>query len=131
MFRKPTCEDALALGPDEGKASFHRGDVLFALEWSAVAPGMGGWDVLIDDELRTRLVCVVPPGSDAPAFFIFLKGRDVVMRWLSANGIGEAIEVGRFTNLRAALLALCPLNEDQTEWVNESMEILAPRSGGG
>ena len=49
-------------------------------------------------------------------------------QWIEPDVRGGA---GRFTNLRAALLALCPLNEDQTEWVNESMEILAPRSGGG
>ena len=128
MFRKPKSEATLMLGPDEGKATFHRGDVLFALEWSAVAPGMGGWDVLIDDERATRLVSVVPPGADTPAFFIYLKQRDVVVRWLAPSGKGEPLEVGRFTSLRAALRALCPLNEDQLQAVNEAMEILYPRS---
>ncbi len=128
MFRKPQCEDTLVLGPDEGKAKFHRSDVLFALEWSAAAPGMGGWDALIDDEVNTRLISVVPPGADAPAFFIYFKGREVVLTWLAPNGKGEVMEVGRFTNLRAAVLALCPLSDDQMQAVNEAMEVMYPRS---
>ena len=128
MFRKPKREETLVLGPDEGKTKFHRSDMLFALEWSAVAPGMGGWDVLLDDERRTRLVSVVPPGSDTPTFFIYWKGREVVMMWLAPSGKGEMMEVGRFACLRTAVLALCPLNEEQLNTVNESMEILYPRA---
>ncbi len=128
MFRKPKREDTLVLGPDEGKTKFHRSDVLFSLEWSAVAPGMGGWDVLIDDERRTRLVSVVPPGADAPTFFLYWKGREVVLSWLAPSGKGEAMEVGRFASLRTALLALCPLTDEQLASVNESMEILYPRA---
>jgi hypothetical protein len=128
MFRKPQPNDTLTLGPDEGKAKFDRADVLFALEWSALAPGIGGWDVLIDDERMTRLVSVVPPGADAPAFFIYWKGSEIVLTWQALNGKGEMMEVARFTNLRAAVLALCPLSEDQHMAVKDSMEIMYPRS---
>lgn len=128
MFRKPKREDTLVLGPDEGKTKFHRSDVLFALEWSAVAPGMGGWDVLVDDEARTRLVSIVPPGADVPAFFAYWKGREVVLTWLAPSGQSHMMEVGRFTSLRMAVLALCPLSDEQMNIVNESMEILYPRA---
>jgi hypothetical protein len=128
MFRKPQRDECLVLAADEGKAKFPRADVLFALEWSAVAPGIGGWDVLIDDEKRTRLVSVVPPGSDVPSFFIYWKGRDVVVTWLAPNGKGDVMEIGRFSSLRAAVLALCPLNAEQMQAVTESLEVLYPRA---
>ena len=113
---------------DDVCSSFARADILFALEWSATAPGIGGWDVLIDDELNTRLLSVVPPGSTVPSFFIFRDGGDVVVTWRAADASGVATEVGRWTNLRTAVLALCPLNDDLTEAVNNSMELLYPRS---
>lgn len=128
MFNKPQRDACPVLTADAGKARFPRADVLFALEWSAIAPGIGGWDVLIDDEKRTKLVSVVPPGSDVPSFFIYGKGRDVVVTWLAPNGRGEVMEVGRFTSLRTAVLALCPLTTEQMEMVNESLEILYPRA---
>jgi len=128
MFKKPKRDETLILGADEGKTKFHRADVLYALEWSAVAPGMGGWDVLLDDEERTRLVSVVPPGSDTPTFFIYNKGREVVLTWQAPSGKSDVMEIGRFASLRTALLALCPLNEEQTQAVNESMEFLYPRA---
>lgn len=127
MFRRPKTTDIPNLGPDESNARFPRADVLFALEWSAIAPGMGGWDVLIDDERRTRLLSIVPPGSDSPAFFIVTNGRSVTLRWLAPRDGSEVIEVGQFMTLRDALLALCPLTEDQLHTVNEAMEILYPR----
>ena len=40
-------------------AVFHRADILYALEWAAAAPGIGGWNVLLDDEQQTRQVSVV------------------------------------------------------------------------
>ena len=128
MFTRAKCDESLVLGPDEGKDRFHRSDVLFALEWSAVAPGMGGWDVLLDDDRDTCLLSVVPPGADAAAFYLYKKGREVVLRWLAPRGAAEPMEVGRFTTVRAALLALCPLNDEQMRAVHESMEILYPRS---
>lgn len=107
---------------------FARADVLFALEWSASAPGIGGWDVMVDDERETRLLSVVPPGATAPSFFIVRDGGEVIVHWQPTGRAGEAMEVGRWSNLRAAVLGLCPLNEDRTEAINESMEILYPRS---
>jgi hypothetical protein len=113
----------------EASAVFHQADVLFALEWAAVAPGLGGWNVVLDDESRTRLVSVVPPGAEQPAFFITRDGKEVTITWLRQKVVdGSLVEVGRFRSLREAVLTLCPLSDDLKELANESMEVLYPRS---
>jgi len=84
--------------------------------------------VLIDDEARTRLVSIVPPGCDTPAFFVYWKAREVVLTWLAPSGQNPVMEVGRFSSLRDAVLALCPLNNEQMAAVNDSMEVLYPRA---
>ena len=128
MFIRPQRGDFPVLATYGTLVEFHGADVLFALEWSAVAPGVGGWDVLIDDERHTRLISVVPPGSNEPAFVALRKDSAVVVIWLSANSKGEAMELGRFSSLRTAMLALCPLDPDVLQHVNESMEALHPRT---
>ena len=113
----------------ETAAVFHHADVLFALEWAAVAPGLGGWNVVLDDERRTRLISVVPPGAEQPAFFVTRDGTEVAVTWLRQKVVdGSLVEVGRFCSLREAVLTLCPLSDDMKELVNESMEVLYPRS---
>jgi hypothetical protein len=118
-----------ALFSAESMSVFHQADVLYALEWAAVAPGLGGWNVVLDDDRATRLISVIPPGAENPAFFITRDGIEVTINWLRQKTIdGVLVEVGRFASLREAALALCPLSDDQKELVNESMEILYPRS---
>jgi len=113
----------------EAETLFHKADVLYALEWAAVAPGLGGWNIVLDDERQTRLVSVVPPGAEHPAFFITRKGDETTITWLRQKVIdGSLVEVGRFSGLREAVLTLCPLCDDLREIVNESMEALYPRS---
>lgn len=128
MFKESDSEDSFALAADEGITEFHRADVLYALEWSAVAPGAGGWNIRIDNEEHTRLVSVVAPGSERPTFFIFWKGGAVVVVWRRPIGARDVMEVGRYPSLRAAVMALCPLHADIVQQVNESMEVLYPRS---
>jgi hypothetical protein len=108
--------------------AFHGADVLYALEWAAIAPGLGGWNVALDDELHARLVSITPPGAEQPTFFISRSGDEVVLAWLRPNAIDDAVvEVGRFASLRAAVQVLCPLSEAQCQTLNESMEMLYPR----
>lgn len=128
MFIRPRREDFPAVAAYGILGEFHGADVLFALEWSAAAPGVGGWDVLIDDEAHPRLISVVPPGSNEPSFVALRTASTVIVIWLSANSAGDAMEVGRFTSLRTAMLALCPLDPDALQFVNESMETLYPRT---
>ena len=109
------------------QAVFDRADVLYALEWAAVAPGIGGWTVLLDDEDQTREVSVVPPGMEQPAFCMTRVGRDVSLTWLRLGGRPD-FEVARPASLREAVHLLCPLSEECTQAVNQAMEALYPRS---
>jgi hypothetical protein len=121
--------------PDPGSGGaasvFHRAEVLYALEWASVAPGLGGWNLLLDDETATRLISVVPPGSERPTFFITREGLDVTLAWVRQRPDGATpVEVGRFRSLREAVLRLCPLDAELRDSVNESMRVLYPRAAG-
>ncbi len=118
---------------------FHPADVLFALEWSAVAPGLGGWNLLLDDERATRIISVVAPGAEQPTFAVSREGDQVVITWLRQGDArppgarpmaagGGAVRVGQFNSLRDAVLTLCPLGDELIDIVNEAMEILYPRA---
>jgi hypothetical protein len=111
---------------EQGSAVFHRADVLYALEWAAVAPGLGRWGVLLDNAEETRLVSVLPPGSDVPAFLIFRAEGHVLVIPRSTRDGSERVR--RFRNLREAVLAICPLDDEKAVAVNEAMEVLYPRS---
>lgn len=108
---------------------FHRADILYALEWAAAAPGIGGWNVLLDDEQQTRQVSVVPPGSEHATFFMNRVGSEVSLTWVRGAGERSApVEVARFASLREAVRSLCALSDEQVESVNDAMEALYPRS---
>jgi hypothetical protein len=128
MFDTPRCEDFPFLAGGEGIVDFAPRDTLFALEWAAVAPGLGGWNVLLDDVKHCRLVSVVPPGSSTPTFIIFQRQGAAVMAWLGPGSHREIIELERFGDLRAAVLTLCPLHMDLLREVNESVELLCART---
>jgi hypothetical protein len=114
MFDTPRCEDFPFLAGGEGIVDFAPRDTLFALEWAAVAPGLGGWNVL--------------PGSSTPTFIIFQRQGAAVMAWLGPGSHREIIELERFGDLRAAVLTLCPLHMDLLREVNESVELLCART---
>ena len=129
MPKKARRSAEAALFSTEATSIFHSADVLYALEWAAVAPGLGGWNLVLDDDRQTRLVSVVPPGAEHPAFFVTRSGDEVTISWLRQKTIdGALVEVGRFRSLREAMLTLCPLSDDQKELVNDAMELLYPRS---
>lgn len=66
-YKRPVASMLIPAAPPD--AIFHNADVLYALEWAATAPGIGGWNVLLDDDKQTRKLSVVPPGSEHPTFF--------------------------------------------------------------
>jgi hypothetical protein len=108
---------------------FAYADVLYALEWASLAPGLGGWTVLLDDDHETREILVIPPGMEQPAFCIYRSGRDVLLSWLRPTDPQRPeFEVARVASLREAVLLLCPLSEESIAAVHDSMEVMYPRS---
>jgi hypothetical protein len=105
---------------------FHRADILYALEWAAVAPGVGRWNVVLDDPEDTRVVSIVPPGAEQPAYDIVRSELYVLLtpRLTPEDGV----PVRCFASLREAVLAICPLDDATAVAVNEAMDVLYPRS---
>jgi len=104
---------------------FHPSDIAFVRGWSAAAPGLGGWQVLLDRDDAPEMVSVLPPGAEAPVFVLTRGSRDVVLQRRRANGAVE--EIGSFDGLREAVLALCPLGDEALEAINEGLEENFPR----
>jgi hypothetical protein len=129
MSKKARRSAEATLFSTEATSVFHKAEVLFALEWAAVAPGLGGWNVVLDDDRTTRMISVVPPGAENPAFFITRDREEVTITWLRQKAIdGALVEIGRFKTLRDSVLTLCPLCDDLKELVHEAMEALYPRA---
>ncbi len=117
------------LGTAQPSAAFQAADVLYALEWATLAPGFGGWRVIVSDGPRTELVSVIPPGAEFPIFFITPDGEEAVIERQRPRVVGGGYEtIGRFAGLRDAVLALCPLGDDEREELNIRMEAIYPRS---
>lgn len=108
--------------------AFHASDIAFARDWSAAAPGLGGWRVVLDNETTPQQVSIVPPGALKPAFLISRSPRDVLLRRITADGEEE---VGTYIGLREALLEVCPLSDDALVEIQESLEATFPRSRRG
>lgn len=129
MPRKSKSTVAVPISPVSPQETFHRADILFVLEWASVAPGLGGWNVLLDNEQETRKVSVVPPGTGHPAFFITRSGSEVALhRYRPGADPGQVIEFARYSSLREAVLTVCALSGEEIETINEAMELLYPRS---
>jgi hypothetical protein len=109
---------------------FHPSDIVFARGWSRLAPGIGGWTVLLDNGEAPEQVSILPPGAEHPVFFATREGRDVVVkRKRATGGDDELVEVGRFDGLRDAVLALCPIGDDAMEEIQLTLEKQFPRLG--
>ena len=107
---------------------FHPSDVAFAQRWSERAPGIDGWRVLLEPEAVHDRVHVLPPGAQEPAFLITRPSVRVVLERRVVGGGAESYRiVGEFDNLRQAVLALCPLQGEDLQEINEELEISFPR----
>jgi len=107
---------------------FDRSDVLYALEWAALAPGIGGWTVLLDSHEITRLVSVIPPGLAYPAFTMTRADGAVSLSHVRPSAAPHpSREVARLASLREAVLLLCPLSDEDIATVDEAMTMLSPR----
>lgn len=129
MPQKPKNSSALSTNSMPLDLPFHRADILFVLEWASVAPGLGGWNVLLDNETETRKVSVVPPGAEHPAFFVTRSGSEIALhRSRPGAKQGQVVEFARYRSLREAVLTVCSLSGEEIETINEAMELLYPRS---
>lgn len=110
----PVCagDGFITLAGDEGIVAFDDDDVATAFEWAASTPGLGGWQVLLETVDRPRMLSILPPGAEVPAFFVFRKAGTVAVVWFRSRA-DEVVEVGRFAGLRPALLTLCPIQMDE------------------
>lgn len=105
---------------------FHPSDIAFVLRWSKIAPGLGGWHVRLDPPRDTEHVAVIPPGSEEPVFVLQREVREVVLRRVGQTGM--AAELGRFPDLRRAVMALCPIDDDALQEIHEGLEREFPRA---
>lgn len=105
---------------------FHQSDMAFARAWSQAAPGIGGWNVLVDRSAAPEQVSVVPPGGVEPVFFASRSAGKVALERKRADD-NETVEIGMFEGLREALLALCPLTDEALEEIQTALEREFPR----
>lgn len=107
---------------------FHPSDVAFAARWSERAPGLDGWRVRMEPQAEPQRIHVLPPGAQEPVFLITRPSVRVVLeRRVVIDGEESFSTVGDYDNLRLAVQALCPLNEDDLQQINEELEIRFPR----
>ena len=92
-------------------AAFSIADLRFALAWSAVAPGFGGWRAEVVQISTGEMLDVTPPGAESPVFCVMPRAGHVeVIRERPAEAGGGQVTVARPRTLRDALLLLCPLD---------------------
>ena len=91
-------------------AVFPVAELRFALAWSAVAPGFGGWKVAVTHISSGEMIDVFPPGAEFPVFCVIPRTGhvDVIRERPAETGGGQEI-VAQPPTLRDALLLLCPL----------------------
>jgi hypothetical protein len=104
---------------------FHPSDIGFAVNWGGVAPGWGGWKVMVDKEEDPEVVAIAPPGLEDPIFFLHRDVNEVVLAHEPPGA--DRAEVARFANLREALLNLCPVSDEALEEIHLALERDFPR----
>jgi hypothetical protein len=88
-------------------------DLCFALAWSRVAPGYGGWRIALMQISSGEMIDVIPPGAEFPAFHILPRAGHVeLIQEHSAEVGGGQDLIARCPVLRDALLLLCPLDPE-------------------
>ena len=102
-----------SLSSSSASGAFCVSDLCFALAWSRVAPGFGGWRIAFMQISTGEMIDVVPPGAEFPVFHILPRAGHVeLMQEHSAEVGGGEVLVARCPTLRDALLLLCPLDPE-------------------
>ena len=93
--------------------AFSVSDLCFALAWSRVAPGFGGWQIAFTQISSGEMIDVIPPGAEFPVFHILPRAGHVeLIQERCADVGGGQVLVARCPALRDALLLLCPLDPE-------------------
>jgi len=93
--------------------AFSVSDLCFALAWSRVAPGFGGWQIAFVQISNGEMIDVIPPGAEFPVFHILPRAGHVeLIQERSAEVGGGQVLVARCPALRDVLLLLCPLDPE-------------------
>lgn len=92
---------------------FSVADLRFALAWSRVAPGFGGWRIAVLQISTGEMVEVTPPGASFAAFCALPRtGYVELVQEGSMEDGGGQVTVAQSATLRDALLLLCPLSRE-------------------
>ncbi len=102
-----------SLSSSSASGAFSVSDLCFALAWSRVAPGFGGWRIVFLQISSGEMIDVVPPGAEFPVFHILPRAGHVELtQEHSAEVGGGQVLIARGPALRDALLLLCPLDPE-------------------
>lgn len=113
----------LSLHTTGSHSAFPIEDLRFALAWSRVAPGWGGWQVSVSEMATGEMVEVVPPGAEFPLFYVLPRAGSVeVIRERVMEVGGGQVSVAMVPTLRDALLLLCPLDADALAQAGHDMK---------
>lgn len=118
----------VSLFPRQQPVAFSTADMLYAICWSNLAPGIDGWRLAIEDDDRVTTIGIIPPAAAEPVFNLTRKGDEVAVTRMTPKFRSGSCAVGQYQSLRHALMALCPLSEDAMEELNTRMEVVYPRS---
>ncbi len=102
-----------SLSSSSATGAFSVSDLCFALAWSRVAPGFGGWQIAFMQISNGEMIDVIPPGAEFPVFHVLPSAEYVeLIQEHSAEMGGGQVLVTRCPALRDALLLLCPLDPE-------------------
>ena len=102
-------------------AVFPLEDLQFALAWSQVAPGIGGWKLTVSEMTTGEIVEVTPPGAEFPVFYVLPRpnGVEIIRERVIEVGGGQ-VPVALLPTLRDAVLLLCPLGPEATQHAEQA-----------
>ena len=94
-------------------AAFPVGDLAFAMAWSRVAPGIGGWRLAVSEMTSGEIVEIIPPGAKLPVFYVLPRPGGAEIIWDCSTAVeNDQVSLGLVPSLRDAVLLLCPLSLD-------------------
>lgn len=102
--------------PPGGAVGFSAQEFAFALAWEVYAPGLGGWTVERDTEEDGEQAILVDPPLVYGDGFTLRKDAEGIH-------ISSSLGVHRASNLREALLLICPLHREALEAADRMAEL--------